>query len=106
MSDLVLGPVIGKLGGAADPVPIPLTPGVGDRTASLPDGEWLLIVRATRTSVGSSRLTIRAGGEPVAELGLSGHAMLAVRHVSGDVTLDGSGVVTFTDAVAFPDPTS
>lgn len=87
-------------------MPIPLDPGVGDRTASLPEGEWLLIVRATRTSVGSSRLTIRMGGEPVAELGLSSYATLAVRHVSGDVPLDGSGVVTFTDAVAFPDPTS
>jgi hypothetical protein len=94
---------VGKTGGGAAPVPVPLQSGTGDRTASLPDGTWTLLVRATRTSVGSVRLTVRMGGEPVAELRADGYATIAVRHVSGDVFLDGSGVVTFTDAVAFPD---
>lgn len=113
MSDLVLGPVIGKIGGGE--LPVEYLPGDDptSMTITLPDGQWAVVIEMERFMAGRGRIYVD-GVEVAASTG-SGtlgsdtvNMSAMVRNKTGTVSITTTSS-SVTDKrimriVAFPDP--
>lgn len=101
MSDLRLGPVIGRIGGAAAPIEVPITDPYRV-TAELPDGEWAIVVSLVKTNIGTATVTIDGTSTDIASRNTL--TSVAKRKVTGSAvaTMSGGEIRSVT---IFPDPT-
>ncbi|MDN5583095.1 MAG: hypothetical protein L0G55_11040 [Corynebacterium sp.] len=102
MSDLTLGPVVGKIGGAT--VPLDFSPSTPSTSVpvDLPDGEWAIVVEAVQTGYGSGSVSI--GDVSVTTPGRNMRGYAVRRHVTSPTTVTGSAT-EIRKITAFPDPT-
>ncbi|MDN6707068.1 hypothetical protein [Corynebacterium glyciniphilum] len=109
MSDLVLGPPIGKLGGG-DLIEASPEDGTNEVVLDLPDGEWCIVARATGGTFQKDYITINgsAASAHLSEADIESHGQTAMkRHLSGTVTVSTNNARRVLQYVlAFPDPIS
>lgn len=105
MSDLTLGPVVGKIGGAAEPfVFVPDSPSA-DFSVDLPEGEWMIFLDWEGTSVASGNVVVN--DVTVTPSGSRNHtrwAQYPMRKYSGRLSFSTS-YAAVNSVTAFPDPT-
>lgn len=107
MPDLTLGPVIGRIGGASEPLDLtPDTP-TSDLTVDLPDGQWTIVVAINAVAQGNETLSV--GGEAVltASISTTQHSGVhaVAHHRSGTVAITCGNRWRIGTVNAYPEPT-
>lgn len=105
MSDLVLGPAIGRIGGASAPLDLSPAAPTDSVAVELPDGQWAVTVKATKEA-GTGTSFIRVNGVVGAEITSRGGSVAwgLVRYVSGAAEITVDDRASITSVIAFPDP--
>ncbi|MGP9758846.1 hypothetical protein [Corynebacterium sp. AOP12-C2-36] len=105
MSDLTLGPVVGKIGGAAEPfVFVPDSPSA-NFSVDLPDGEWAIFLDWEGTSVTTGYVVVNGVTvTPSTTRSVERWAQYPMRKYSGRLSFSTSHAAV-NSVTAFPDPT-
>lgn len=108
MSDLTLGPVVGKIGGGAEVLEFAPDSPRSEYTVDLPDGEWAVVAKVSLES-SLAQVTCTINGivcANIAQRSGGSEAFAMKRHVSREAAVRGSrSDLLILSITAYPEPT-